>query len=91
MDHGTFIRFATDFSIIAPYSGTTRVLKRDELIKIFKKHATFQKDMNQDQFVESLDAVADLYYNGLYDDINPSANASNRPIEQKRMFLYQHL
>jgi hypothetical protein len=47
--------------------------------------------MSFEDFLSGLDSVADLYYNEDYDEKNPSMNASNRPVEEKRIFLYQFL
>lgn len=92
MDHGTFCRFAADFKIMRLSArDKARVLTRNQLITIFKKHSSYNKDMSQGQFIESLDSVADLYYNEKWEELNEGTSVSDRTIEQKRMMLYQHL
>ena len=57
-----------------------RTLSKLEVLGVFKKHAAFHRDMNYNSFVDSLDSLADSYFNEEYDEINPSLNASNRPL-----------
>jgi hypothetical protein len=45
--------------------------------------------MTEAQFNSALDNIALLYFNEEYDEFNPSLNASNRPVEEKRVLMYQ--
>jgi hypothetical protein len=72
MDVGTWIRFCKDFHIFGdPRSDQERVLTRDELIQIFKRNASFQREMLFENFLTGLDDVAELYYNEDFDEKNP--------------------
>ena len=47
--------------------------------------------MNKEAFMTALDTIAILYFNEEYDERNPSLNASNRPLDEKRVMLYKFL
>ena len=47
--------------------------------------------MDKEAFMTALDTIAVLYFNEEYDEKNPSLNASNRPLEEKRIMLYKLL
>ena len=56
-----------------------RVLSKNELLAIFKKHARVQRDMNIDEFISALDSVAETAY------------TEGDGIEVKRKNLYKYM
>ena len=55
-----------------------KVLDKNAVLGIFKKHSRLQKDMNYDQFVTALDAVAEA----VFEDDEPS------DVKQKNLYRY---
>jgi hypothetical protein len=47
--------------------------------------------MSYDQFVDSLDTIAVLFFNHDYDSANPSKDAAGKSVEEKRVMFYKLL
>jgi hypothetical protein len=63
LDSGSFIKFAKDFRIFSEPNvdiEEIRTLSKNELIRVFKKHASFQRDMKYEEFIAALDSIADI-------------------------------
>jgi hypothetical protein len=67
------------------------MLSRNDVLQIFKRHAEFQRDMDMERFLSALDSTAITYFNEDYDELNPALNATNRPVEEKRILLYKYI
>lgn len=52
-----FMIFCKDFGILGGKS-----VSRTILVELFKKNAKFYKEMNEEQFINSLKKIADLLY-----------------------------
>lgn len=91
MDSGSFLHFSKNFDICSNKKvDNKRYLTKDEIIKIFKHSATLQKSMNLQGFINSLDEIAELYFNEEYEKLVPF-KCSSLDLDKKRIMLFEIL
>jgi len=80
LESGSFLKFARDYKLFDDKNvDEIRVLSKNELLAIFKKHARLQRDMNLDEFISALDSVAEEVF------------TEGDGFEVKRKNLYKYL
>jgi len=84
------LKFLTDFNIIGKQEERARYLNKNHAIAIFKKLANNSRLMSESQFIDSLDKIADLYYNKEYDTIY-NTSVSSKTLLEKRDLFYRFL
>ncbi|CAG9313334.1 unnamed protein product [Blepharisma stoltei] len=85
-----FFKFLTDFNVIGKQEERIRLLSKDQAQQIFKKLANNSRLLSENQFIDALDKLADLYYNNEYDTIYNTSYAS-LTIPEKRILFYKFL
>ena len=89
LDSGSFLHFCRDFGIYSDQrQKSQRTLTRKELLDIFKRCSTLQKNMHFEEFKRSLDEMAILYFNEDYERL-VSVPCSHLGINEKRIMLYE--
>jgi hypothetical protein len=89
MDNGSFIRFARDFKLLVERGEQPediRTLNKNELIRVFKKHASFQRDLHYDEFIAALDTIADIAI--VPDASTEGEQEMDADVKRKRLYAY---
>jgi hypothetical protein len=87
---GKFLKFCTDFKIIQGKNDGERVLNKEQLVSIFKRTANNTRLMSEQQFLDSLDKIAEVLYSPELDKAL-NTNLAYLPIDQKKENLYKLL
>lgn len=87
---GKFLKFCSDFKIIAVKNAKQRAATKETLTLIFKKTANYTRIMFFPQFIAALDRIAEILYSLELDKILDS-NFALKPLSVKRDLLYSLL
>lgn len=87
---GKFFKFCADFNLLLNKSEEKRALTKETLTCIFKKTSNNARLMNEQEFIISIDKIAEVFYSPELDKAL-STNHAYLSIEEKRDLLYKHL
>ena len=85
-----FLKFCTDFSILTQKPESERGLTKENLTLIFKKTAANTRLMNENQFLESLEIISDVFYSPAFDTLLRT-NFAELSKNQKKENFYEFL
>ena len=96
---GKFFKFCSDKDLMGRQTATARRLNKEEIMAIFKKTAALTRNMELSHFVQALDEIAGMYFDGKYDEMmaaqceDPSSYipVCDLPLPEKRKKLYKLL
>ncbi|OMJ69745.1 hypothetical protein SteCoe_32449 [Stentor coeruleus] len=87
---GKFLKFCADFNILLNKGDEKRALSKEILTSIFKKTANNTRLMSEQQFIEVIDKVSEIFYSPDLDK-QFSTTYAYLPLSEKRELLYKHL
>lgn len=88
LNAGKFLKFCRDFGIMhKTRSADRKYLSQQTALKIFIKNSMLQKEMDENQFLQALEIMAQFFYDAEYDKINNTDIKSLAPFEKKLKFF----